>query len=125
MSHSLDLFRTAGAMARHAADRQVIVARNIAQADTPGYRAQDIAPFAETYAAPAPGLRRSRPGHQAGAPMARSAVRPAQGEPAPNGNNVALEDEMLASVAATRDHNTALAIYRHGLTVLRSSLGRG
>ena len=128
MYQSLDLFQTAGAMARHAAERQAVVARNIAHADTPGYRAQHLAPFQDIYGgqATAP-LRVSRPGHlvAGAAPVPTGARVAVPTEASPNGNNVALEDEMLASIAASRDHNRALAIYRHGLTILRTSLGRG
>jgi flagellar basal-body rod protein FlgB len=127
MYQSLELFQTAGAMARHAGERQAVVTRNIANADTPGYRAQQIAPFRDVYGTQsAPPLRQTRPGHLA--PVAgQQMIRPAdgQGEPSPNGNTVALEEEILASVAVAREHSRALAIYRHGMTILRTSLGRG
>ena len=128
MYQKLGLFQTAGAMARHAGARQAVVARNIANTDTPGYRAQQIAPFGDVYSAqPASQMRQSRPTHLPASAMLRSAATSATPttEMSPNGNSVAVEDEMLASVAATRDHDRALAIYRHGMTVLRTTLGRG
>lgn len=128
MYQSLELFQTAGDMARHAAARQAVVTRNIANADTPGYRAQAIAPFADIYtAAPDGQLRQTRAGHIAPDPVQRLAAmaQPVAGEAAPNGNTVALEDEMLQSVAVGREHSRALAIYRHTMTVLRTALGRG
>lgn len=128
MYQSLELFQTAGAMAQHAGHRQAVVARNIANADTPGYRAQQVAAFRDAYR-PDPGtqLRQSRPGHLASgpAPLVASVPLTSQTDPSPNGNSVSLEDEMLASVAVTRDHSRALAIYQHGMTILRTSLGRG
>ena len=48
MFERLDIFRTAGAMARHASVRQAIVAENLAQANTPGYRQRDVASFADS-----------------------------------------------------------------------------
>ena len=128
MYQSLDLFQTAGAMARHAGQRQAVVARNIANADTPGYRAQQIAPFSDTYGAQAAiPLRHSRPGHIAGEPamMSPARITDAPAEGSPNGNTVSLEEELLASVAVAREQSRALAIYRHGMTVLRTALGRG
>lgn len=128
MYQSLDIFQTAGAMAQHAGQRQAIVARNIANADTPGYSAQQIAPFHDVYtASAAPPLRATRAGHIApSAPVITSArTGDAGGEPAPNGNTVSIEGEMLASVNITREHSRALAIYQHGMTILRSALGRG
>ncbi len=127
MYNSLELFQTATAMARHAGSRQAIVARNIANADTPGFRAQHIPPFKESYDAQGTHqLRATRTGHITTAPdmtMARS-VADTVAEPSPNGNTVSLEDELLNSVAVGREHNRALTIYRHTMTVLRTTLGR-
>jgi flagellar basal-body rod protein FlgB len=128
MYQNLDLFRIAGDMARHAALRQTVVATNIANADTPGYRAQRIGAFAETFRdGPALSLRATRPGHltaPAAAAAARTVAAPARTEPSPNGNTVSIETELLAGVEAQREHSRALAIYRHALTVIRTSLGR-
>ena len=126
MYETLDLFRTAAAMARHAGSRQAVVAENIANADTPGYRARAIGAFAETYRSDANhAMRSSRPGHLQAGTMARSA-RPevTADEPSPNGNSVSLETEMLHGVEVAREHSRALAIYKHALGVIRTSLGR-
>lgn len=124
MFENLDVFRLSGAMAAHAGARQAVTAANIANADTPGYRAQVLGGFADSYGEGL-ALRTSRPGHLA-SDTGSTAARPvdAGGEAAPNGNTVSLETEMLASVDAAREHARALAIYRHGLTVLRTALGR-
>lgn len=122
MYESLDLFRASSALARHAGQRQALAAINVANADTPGYRAQMLAPFSATYEAG--GLRTTRPGHMGGlgSQMARPLDEP--GEASPNGNTVSLEAEMFASAEAARDHGRALAVWRHAITVLRTSLGR-
>lgn len=126
MFKSLDIFQTAGAMARHAGARQAVVARNIANADTPGYQAQATRPFSETYRSQGNmTVRATRAGHipsQASTSLNNGSVGTA--EPSPNGNSVSIEEEMMKSVAISREHNRALAIYRHGLTILRSSIGR-
>lgn len=128
MYNSLDLFQTAGAMARHAGARQAVVARNIANADTPDFQAQSIAAFKDVYAGSATtAMRATRAGHiggQIGQP-ATDLRQTVVGEPSPNGNSVSLEDEMLRAVEVSREHNRALTIYRHAMTVLRTSLGRG
>ena len=51
MFGQIDVLRMAGAMARNAEARQGAIARNVANADTPGYRAVDLPSFAESYAA--------------------------------------------------------------------------
>ncbi|MCU0907247.1 MAG: FlgB family protein [Rhodobacteraceae bacterium] len=126
MFETLDVFRMAGAMARHAGSRQAVVAGNIANADTPGYRARDVRPFAESYAAPtSPDLRMTRAGHMSLAgPANAPRVIDSPGPSSPNGNTVALETEMFRSVDAKRQHDRALSIYRASLDLIRSSLGR-
>ncbi len=113
MFQNLDIFGLADARARHAAARQAQVAQNIANADTPGYRARDIVPFDEVFRAA---------GGDANAMSMRSID--AGGIEAPNGNTVSLEQEMVRSVDAQRDHNRALMVYRSAMTVMRTSLGR-
>lgn len=126
MYNTVNLFQTAGAKAQHAALRQSTIAQNIANADTPGYAAQDVAPFGDTYNAMESGLRATRPGHLHGDPtQPRSETRKSGGaEASPNGNSVSLEQEMVKAVQTERAHDQALAVYRHAMTVLRASLGR-
>ncbi len=129
MFEKLEVFQMAGAMAKHAAARQALIAENIAQADTPGYKARDIAPFSETYRSSneSPPMRATRRGHiaQAGAamPVAISETAGA-GSESPNGNSVSLETEMMKSAVVRQEHDMALAIYKSALGILRSSLGR-
>lgn len=128
MYQSLDLFQTASAMASHAGSRQAVVARNIANADTPDFRAQQVAPFNDVYQTEAAtGLRTTRAGHMVGNSAASMTASPtlSSSEPSPNGNTVSLEEELLNSVSVSREHSRALAIYRHTMTVLRTSIGRG
>lgn len=128
MHNSLDLFQTASAMARHAGARQAVVARNIANADTPGFQAQNIAAFKDVYGSIENGnMRVTRSGHVTGtsAGQTPAILHTPSGDPSPNGNSVSIENEMLNSVAVSREHNRALTIYRHAMTVIRTSLGRG
>ena len=128
MFANLNVFKTAQALAVHAGQRQAIVAQNVANADTPGFKARDIAPFSQmiTPLSSGSGMRASRANHLNGArgqefqwetitPMAASD---------PNGNSVSLEGEILKAVAVKRQHDRALAIYKASLSVLRTSLGR-
>lgn len=127
MFEGLEVLRMAGSLAAHAADRQALVARNVANADTPGYRARDLESFAAVYRTGDSDLRRTREGHiRSGgqdAPAAR--VLDAGGPASPNGNTVSLEEEMIRSVEVKRGHDVALAVYRSSLDLLRASIGRG
>lgn len=129
MFTELNVFKTAHAMATHAGHRHAVVARNMAHADTPGYRAQDVKPFAQLHArgGEATLFRATRSGHLHGSQKQDwRAVEYALDAPADaNGNNVSIEEQMLNAVDAKRQHDRALAIYKSALTVLRSSLGRG
>jgi len=132
MFQNLDIFQVAHAMARHAGQRQAVTARNLANADTPGYRAQDITPFKDTVrgAKPSEAQRATRDTHLSGVAFDRAKIaapdlitdRSVKSDP--NGNSVAVETEILRSVDAKRQHDRALAIYRSSLTILRTSLGR-
>lgn len=128
MFEKVEILQMAQAMASHAALRQNAIARNIANADTPGYAARDVAAFAETYAALRTDLRATRTGHLGAAGGDRTvaiALREEPGTRAPNGNSVSLEGEMVKAVEVKRQHDLALAIYRNAIGILRSSLGRG
>lgn len=121
MFENLEILGLAHARARHAAARQAVVAQNVANADTPGYRARDIRPFEEIFSA----ARMAGAGSANRAALAMEfRAQDAGGTPSPNGNTVSLETEMLRAVEAERTHSRALRVYQSALTVLRSSLGR-
>ena len=128
MFQNLDVFKISHAMARHAGTRQAVVARNIANADTPGYKARDIQPFQDIVSKAPTGahLRGTRPGHLGSSD--RLAVleidkrRAEHGDP--NGNSVSLEQELLKGVEVKRQHDRAVAIYKSSMTIVRAALGR-
>ena len=82
--------------------------------------------FSDAYRADDAGdMRASRPGHLAPPPGGMNTrAAPVDSEPSPNGNSVSVEEEMLAAVEAQREHSQALAIYRHAMGIIRTSLGR-
>ena len=127
MFEKLTVFQMAQSMARQASLRQGAIATNMANADTPGYRARDVAPFAETYRAEQGSpMRATRSGHLgAGGDYRVATVQEREADAtSPNGNQVSLEDEMVKAVEVKRDHDRALAIYKSSLNILRASLGR-
>ncbi len=117
MFEGLEIFQLASGVARHAASRQAVVAQNIANADTPGYRARDVADFAETWRNTSPEARSGR---------SEMAVRmiDANTPSSPNGNSVSLELEMLRGIEAQRTHSRALQIYGSAMSIMRTSIGR-
>lgn len=129
MFQSLDVFRTAYALASHAGKAQSLTARNIANADTPEYKAQHLKPFAETFRQDLPlrgNMRQTRASHITASDMiAPGGMARNTSMMSPNGNSVSLEEEMVASVNNSKQHKRAITIYRHGLSVLRTTMKTG
>lgn len=127
MFEQLEIMRMARGLAAHAENRQTLVAQNVANADTPGYRARDLPTFAETYGTgfQVP-MRATRPGHVQAAAALHPAAHSVEagGQAAPNGNTVSLETEMLRAVDIKRGHDRAIAVYGAALDILRSAAGR-
>ncbi len=127
MDHNLTLLRLASALAAHATARQSVITENVAQADTPGYRARDLADFSQTLEeGPAFAQRATRPGHIDFAGDARREARAlaAFGAETPNGNSVSLEDQMMRAAETRQSHELALGVYRKSMDILRTSLGQ-
>ncbi|MEL6588131.1 MAG: flagellar basal body protein, partial [Pseudomonadota bacterium] len=103
MNQIPDVLTLAMSAARHAASRQQVIATNVANADTPNYRAKDVLPFSpKDGTAP---LRRTHAGHFAGARTGESTVVQMDGLADPNGNTVSLEEQILRGIDAQRQHN--------------------
>lgn len=127
MFQNLTVFKTAFALARHASGRQVLVAQNIANSDTPGYVPKDFVSFANKAVGKTVSFdpRNSRPGHLHGhSAVTSNDAQTTESFQSANGNAVSLETEMLRSVDAKRQHDKAMAIYRSHLNIIRTSLGR-
>jgi flagellar basal-body rod protein FlgB len=93
MDLDVSILRLASALAAHAKTRQSVIAENVAHADTPGYRARDVADFASAVetGGTAFAARATRPGHMAfgdGANGFEIAESAAFGAANPNGNTV-------------------------------------
>lgn len=125
MFENIEMMRMARAMGAHASQRQTTVARNIANADTPGFKAQDLQPFADSYRAAVQPLRVTDPRHlpvSDWSPATRTTVT--EGGVSPNGNSVSLEEEMLKAAEVKRGHDLSLGIYKSALDLMRTSIGR-
>jgi flagellar basal-body rod protein FlgB len=125
---NLSILNLASALAAHAGARQQVIAENVAHADTPGYKARDIADFAEVVdAGPAFRARMTRPGHMAFGADPRGFEprdQAVEGAETPNGNSVSLEDQMLRAAAVRQEHDLALGVYSKTLDILRTTVTR-
>ena len=112
--------------------RQKLLAENVANADTPGFRPKDLAQprFGPSGTAPMPGagftlaaadgtsFAASRAGD---APDAKAAAR---FEVKPSGNAVGLEDEMMKVAQNQSDYALAASLYEKSLRMLRTAAGK-
>lgn len=124
MSGDLKILSMASALARYAARRHEVIAQNIANADTGGYKAKDLEPFSEAYRRSLASVD-SANSQISGGNKWRVIISNASGSESPNGNTVSLEDQMVRSVEAQQAHEAATAIYKKTIDILRLSLGRG
>ena len=123
----IGLFDLAAKRLSWAAQRQGVLASNIANANTPGYRARDIESFEKILSgsgtvAPA----QTQPGHMAGtvpSDLASIAKDPPKGR-ALDGNAVAL-DQQLTKVADTETTQTLVTtIWKKYVGMFNTALGR-
>ena len=126
MFEKLELARMAQALAAHAGARMSLAAQNVANADTPGYRARDLPSFSAVYDGGADALRVLRAGHlQMDSTADGARPQDAGGWADPNGNSVSLESEMIRAADIRQAHDMALAVYRNTSGIIRAALGRG
>ena len=130
MDLNLNILRLASMLASHASTRQQVITENIAQADTPGYRARDIGDFSRIVAdqdlAPF-SAQMTRPGHIAFGADPHGfdpRVQFAFGAETPNGNSVSLEDQMTRAADTRQTHDLALGVYAKSLAILRTAIGK-
>jgi flagellar basal-body rod protein FlgB len=110
--------------------RQKVLAENVANSDSPGFRPRDMAPFEQTLGAMAQrgGMVPVRTdGRHIGiesSGSAAAATRRKAAETTPSGNAVSLEDEMMRMAQNQSDYHLATALYGKSLAYLRTALGR-
>jgi flagellar basal-body rod protein FlgB len=113
--------------------RQKVLAENVANSETPGYRQRDLKAlrFSELMAGGAAGAVtpvRTSPMHiTAGSPDdARFDARGDKSfETTPDGNSVVLEDEMLKVAETQQDFQLATMLYSKSLGLLKMAVKRG
>ena len=110
-------------------ERQKVIAENVANADTPHYRPNDLKPFSfeaqVKAAASGAGVQAvTQPGHMQ-APNARrslSGAKPvhvADSETTLDGNSVVLEEEMMKMGQARMDYDAAVSFYQKALNMIQ------
>lgn len=131
---SLPLFNLMKTKLNFLSERQGVLAKNVANADTPGYKARDVeTPDFKT-------LLKGSPGHAAqNLPMAmthsghmamkspsggmKPMTRKVTDELNPNGNNVVIEEEMSKVAANQAEYTMAMNLYSKTISMFKTAIG--
>jgi flagellar basal-body rod protein FlgB len=109
-------------------ERQRVLAENVANADTPGFRGRDVKQLDFNDALRATGsvkVATTAPNHIGGGAGGRFPTDNRGGfETTPRGNAVVLEDEMLKVAQTQMDHQAATALYARSIGLIKTALGR-
>jgi len=116
-------------------DKQRVIAENVANASTPGYKPHDLKPFSfeahmQVAGAGGPGMmavtqpnHMTPPGAKRGSPAAKP-VKTKDSETTMDGNSVVLEEEMLKLTDARMDYDAAVGFYQKSLDILKLATRR-
>jgi flagellar basal-body rod protein FlgB len=112
--------------------RQRVLAENVANADTPGFKPNDLAPLKfpdpqDGAPEPVAGLRlaTTEPGHIGGSGGGSSQFPESKGsyQIHPTGNAVNMEDEMMKVASNQMDYEAVTAVYTRSINLLKMALG--
>ena len=125
----LSIFDALKSRLSYLADRQQVIAQNVANSDTPGFTPKDLKAFVlPGHGGVGAGLApvtatRTSPMHLA-APTTASQVKPVNApdsETTINGNSVVLEDEMMKMTQSRMDYEAAVAFYQQSMALLNTA----
>ena len=106
--------------------RQKLVASNVANANTPGFKSRDIRPFSTEVLNNLVPLAVTNVAHiPIGSPFADdSAKKVGAFETVPDQNNIGLEDQMTRLADIQIDYQTAASLYTKSLGIIKTAIGR-
>lgn len=136
MTQDIAIFKAISAKMGYLDDRQKVLANNVANADTPNYRAQDLTEvdFGTLLKDITSGERlrvnldTTHNGHMPNpndVDTGDQIKRKATYEVAPAGNAVILEEEIIKASQNTMDYNMMTNLYSKHIAMMRTALGRG
>ena len=120
----LYLFELASSQARWLELRQSTIAANVANANTPGYKARDVEPFNKVLDSVPVRLAMTSPSHiqlSAAEADTRATAKKDSWEVVHSGNSVSLEQEMIKGGDVNRDYSMNTAIVRSFSRMLLSA----
>ncbi|WP_375195287.1 flagellar biosynthesis protein FlgB [Sphingobium sp.] len=140
MTFTPPLLAGIGQSMKHLSERQRVIAQNIANGETPGFKAQtveapDFSSLVQVYGGSSGKPRVGRPQvHLSGGMAALGARMPRGGsgvvaetdisETKPDGNNITLEDQLLKMGEVQSDFAAMTNLYRKQIGLLKTAIGR-
>ena len=128
MTTGVYLFDLASQHARYLATRQATIAGNVANANTPGYKARDVVPFAQVLARTGLDMASTASTHLE-AQGSRIPVQEAKStggwEVLESSSAVSLEQEMLKAGDVSRQHNLDTAVVKSFHRMLMAAVKGG
>lgn len=140
MTSTPSLLAGIGQSMKYLSQRQRVIAENVANSETPGFKARtmeapDFSSLVEVYGGSGGKPRIARPQIQLSNGMAALGARTPLGggivldsdtsETKPDGNNVTLEDQLLKMGEVQSDFAAMTNLYRKQLGLLKAAIGRG
>ncbi len=133
-TQTIGLFKALSAKMDYLNARQSVIAQNIANTDTPGYKPMDLAPvdFSTVLKNTGKGsvqsvsIRTTDPQHAGGAGDSADLKEKKQKkfyEVTPSGNAVVMEEQMLASNQTVTDYNLMTSLYQKNIRMIQIALG--
>jgi flagellar basal-body rod protein FlgB len=119
------LFQVASQKAQWLSARQTAMASNVANANTPGYRALDVQPFSAFLNASPIAMASTNPGHLTPAASPLDSLKEVEADPAEeslSGNTVNLEQQMINLGDVNRDFSMTANIRRAFHQLMLSAL---
>lgn len=109
--------------------RQAVLSQNVANANTPGYKAKDLEAFSFKSALKEAqgGMKITDPRHIVPASMAgiNAATKKARTfETVPSGNSVELEEQMMEVSKTSVDYQAEIGVYHKILGMFRTAIGK-
>jgi len=129
---NMALFQAIGSKMGYLNTRQGVLAQNIANADTPEYRARDLTEvdfgevLTEITGSQKVRLGRTSEGHMTpGGALDRADIRKSRMtyEVAPGDNAVIIEEQMIKSTQNTMDYNLMTNLMRKNIGLIQTALG--
>jgi flagellar basal-body rod protein FlgB len=133
-TQDISLFKAIGAKMDYLNQRERIISQNVANADTPDYRPQDLKPvdfgtvLKSITGSKNVALEATNPMHvgfQGKIAEPKSGKQKMVYEVAPDGNSVIMEEQMINANQIVMDYNLMSTLYQKNVGMIKTALGVG